>query len=65
MDSEPKKKKRLMIKCVDGATINISADHLAPLNDDANFIMAFNEDEIVGVFDLGSIQTLYLQETTK
>ena len=62
---ELKKKKRLMIKCTDGDTINISADRLLPLSEDANFIVAYNDGEIVGVFDLGIVHTLYIQESSK
>ena len=62
---EPKKKKRLMIKCTDGDTINIPVDRLTQLNDDAAFIVAMYGGEIVGVFDLGSVHTLYIQESSK
>ena len=55
------KKNRLTIKCTDGGTINIAADKIKTMEADENYIIALNDDEIVGVFDLGEIQTLYLQ----
>ena len=55
------KKNRLMIKCTDGGTINIAVDKIKTMEDDENYIIALNEGEIVGIFDLGAIQTLYMQ----
>ena len=55
--------KRLMVNCIDGTTVNIPADKLTTLLDDANYIVAKRGAEIVGVFDMGAVKTLYLSET--
>lgn len=54
--------KRLMVKLSDGNTVNIAADKLTTPNDDSGFIIALCNGEIVGVFDMGSVETLYLSE---
>jgi hypothetical protein len=55
------KKNRLMVKCTDGSTINIPADRIAANPQDETYIIALNNGELVGVFDLAIIETLYLQ----
>jgi hypothetical protein len=50
-----------MVKCTDGSTINIPADRIAANPQDESYIIALNNGELVGVFDLAIIETLYLQ----
>lgn len=57
--------KRLVVHCVDGKQINIEADKLATFIDDSNYIVAKKAGEIVGVFDMGQVKTLYLSEQGK
>ena len=61
MDEPAERKRRLMIKCIDGGTINIPADRISAMEGDTNYIVATNGGEIAGIFDLAAIQTIYLQ----
>ena len=54
--------KRLMVKLTDGDTVNIAADKLTTPADDSGYIIAMKGGEIVGVFDMGNVVTLYLSE---
>ena len=54
--------KRLMVKLSDGDTVNIAADKLTTPADDSGYIIAMKNGEIVGVFDMGNVVTLYLSE---
>ena len=57
--------KRVTVKCVDGSTIVINADRLETLVDDSNYIVAKAANEIVGVFDMGTVSAMYMTETRK
>ena len=57
--------KRLFVKCADGSSVNIGADRLKQLNEDTNYIVAIQGNEIVGVFDLGNVAALYLSESSE
>lgn len=57
--------RRLSVKCICGDCINIPADKLITPENDINYIYVECNGETVGIFDMGSVSTLYLYEDRK
>lgn len=56
------KQYRLVVKCNDGGFVNINVSRIE--RDDC-VVFAYRENELVGVFDLGTVGMLYLSEAEK
>ena len=50
---------RLIVKFTSGDFVNIEANHIRR---DESFIYAYIFEELVGIFDMGGIEYLYLSE---
>ena len=54
--------KRCVVQFRDGNYANLEADVLKTHPDDANLILAMRGPNLIGVFDLSVVMTIYLSE---